>query len=380
VQRRTHTNRSQVGKVAEEHFVVTNRSPFPKLWMEIRDHSTLPEHRASRVINSLGPRQARTWSVKTRCRQRGRFLLGPVSLSSGDPFGLFTLHRQLTHLRGTSFIVYPATVDLLAFAPMIGPLSGGGTMRRRTHHVTTNVSGIREYAPGDSFNRIHWPSTARTGQLMSKEFELDPMADVWLILDLDRTAQAESISAELAGQAELLLPWERPSKLRLASSTVEYGVTIAASLTKHFISRDQAVGFIGYGRHREVIPADRGERQLTKILELLAVISAEGRVPIGEVVAAEGTHLGRNTTAIIITATTQDYWSLAAYDLNRRNVNVVAIVLESESFGDPSNNEHVAARLAASGVLTYLVREGDDLAQVLMTPYGQSAIPVKYQV
>ena len=380
VQRHTHTNRSQVGKMAEEHFVVTNRGPLPKLWLEVRDRSTLPEHTASKVVDSLGPRQARTWSVKTRCRQRGRFLLGPVTLTSGDPFGLFTMQRQLNHLAETSFIVYPATVDLPFFAPMMGPLSGGGSLRRRTHYVTTNVSGVREYAPGDSFNRIHWPSTARTGRLISKEFELDPTADVWLFLDLERAAHIELIWAEPDGRAEMLLPWERPSKLRLAPSTLEYAVTIGASLTKHFLSRDQAVGFIGYGRHREVIPADRGERQLTKILELLAVISAEGRIPIGEVVAAEGAHLGRNTTAVIVTATDRDYWVSAAYELNRRSVNVVAVVLESQSFGSSTSNEAMAAQLAAAGVLTYMVREGDNLVQELATPYGHVGTQAKYQV
>jgi uncharacterized protein (DUF58 family) len=380
VDRRTHTNRSQVGKMAEEYFQVTNRGLFPKLWMEVRDHSTLPDHLASRVVDSLGRRQTRTWSVKTRCRQRGRFLLGPVSLSSGDPFGLFGMRRQLSHLRESVFIVYPATVDLPFFAPMLGPLSGGGTMRRRTHYVTTNVSSVREYAPGDSFNRIHWPSTARTGRLISKEFELDPTADVWLFLDLDRSSHVEAIWTEPEARGELLLPWERPSKLRLVPSTLEYAVTIVASLTKHFIGQDQAVGFIGYGRHREMIPADRGERQLTKILELLAVIGAEGRIPISEVLAAEGAHLGRNTTAIVVTSTNQDYWIPAAYDLNRRSVNVVSIVVESQSFGNPESNERIAAQLAASGILTYLVREGDDLVQALMIPYGQGGIPAKYQV
>jgi uncharacterized protein (DUF58 family) len=59
-------------------------------------------------------------------------------------------------------------------------------------YVTTNVAGVREYAPGDSFNRIHWPSTARAGRLIVKEFELDPTADIWLFLDMQREVQAGS--------------------------------------------------------------------------------------------------------------------------------------------------------------------------------------------
>lgn len=372
VERRTPANRSQVGKIAEEHFAVINRGPFPKLWLEVHDHSTLPGHHASRVISSLGRKQSRTWSIKTRCLQRGRYLLGPVSLTSGDPLGLFVRHRPLPHLGASTFIVYPAILDLPFFAPLMGPLSGGDAMHRRTHFVTTNVAGIRDYVPGDSFNRIHWPSTARTGRLISKEFELDPTADVWLFLDLDRVAHVEGELPE-PGPEITGLPWERSFHLELAPSTVEYAVTIMASLAKHFTDQDQAVGLIGYSRHREVIPADRGERQLTKILELLAVIQAEGRIPLSNVLAAEAAPLGRNTTVVLVTPTTDEQAIMAAYDLQRRGITVVAIILDAESFGGAVSNRHVYGRLAAAGILTYVVHKGDDLAHALMSVPGRAA-------
>ena len=79
-------------------------------------------------------------------------------------------------------MVYPPTYPLPGFSPPVGQVSGGDALRRRTHYVTTNVAGVRDYVPGDSFNRIHWPSTARTNRLIVKEFELDPLSDVWLML------------------------------------------------------------------------------------------------------------------------------------------------------------------------------------------------------
>ena len=36
---------------------------------------------------------------------------------------------------------------------------------------------IREFAPGDSFNRIHWRTTARHGEIQVKEFDLEQTAD-----------------------------------------------------------------------------------------------------------------------------------------------------------------------------------------------------------
>lgn len=372
VDRYARTDRSQVGKIAEERFVVRNRGLLPKLWLEVRDDSTLPQHHASRVISPLGSRKMNTWTVKTRCLQRGRFRLGPLTLASGDPLGLFRTSRPVDELGESTFIVYPATVDVPVFAPLVGFLPGGDTMQRRTPYVTTNVAGVRDYAPGDSFNRIHWPSSARTGRLISKEFELDPTADVWLFLDLERAAQAELVWARLAAQREPRLPWEPGPELTLMPSTVEYGVTIVASLAKHFIARDRAVGFIAYSQHREVIPADRGERQLTKILETLAVIRADGRIPLAEIIAAEGTHLRRNTTAILVTSTDQNYWIAAARDLAHRGIKAIAVLIDPHTFGHPRSNESMTTELAISSIPAYLVREGDDIASALARPFAKA--------
>jgi uncharacterized protein (DUF58 family) len=89
-------------------------------------------------------------------------------------------------------VVTPHTVPITRFSPPVGYLPGGEAMHRRTPYVTASVSGVRDYAPGDSFNRIHWPSTARTSRLISKEFELDPLSDVWIFLDMHDDAQAET--------------------------------------------------------------------------------------------------------------------------------------------------------------------------------------------
>lgn len=363
VARYTRGRTSQVGKLAEEQFEVSNRSRLPKLWLEVRDHSTLPGHHTSRVLNSLGGKRRQRWMVRTYCQQRGRFRLGPMTLSSGDPLGLFHMQRRLPAT--STIIVYPATVDVPAFAPSAGYLPGGEAMRRRTHYITTNVSGVRDYAPGDSFSRIHWRSTARTGRLMVKEFELDPTADVWLFLDTDSSAHVAAPwvpEMERRGPAVL---WKERERLELIPSTEEYSVTVAASLAKHFLARDRAVGLIAHSRRREVIQPDRGERQLNKILETLAVIEARGRIPIAQVVAAEGRHLSRNTTLIIITPSTAMDWVATLRDLRRRGVQGVAVLLAANTFGVAPSWKTTQAELIASGILTYLVRRGDSLAAAL---------------
>ena len=51
IRREARRQQAQVGEVFEETFQVRNRSFIPKLWVEVRDHSTLPGHQAAAVIS-----------------------------------------------------------------------------------------------------------------------------------------------------------------------------------------------------------------------------------------------------------------------------------------------------------------------------------------
>ena len=366
VDRETLSGRSQVGKVAEERFVLRNRGFLPKLWLEVRDHSELPEHRASMVIQGLGPGGEHGWTVRTTCRRRGRYRLGPLSLISGDPFGLFLRRRELTPV--SSIVVFPLVIDLPRFGALSGELAGGGTLHRRTHYVTTNVAGVREYYPGDSFNRIHWPSTARTGRLIVKEFELDPTADVWICIDMEQAVHLERPPQEAAdAHGDLpLLPARRATALD--PSTEEYAVAAAASIARYFIQCKRAVGLVAYGETREVVQPDRGERQLSKILETLAVLRAGGKVSIDRVLAAEGTLVGRNSVMVVVTPSTDRAWATVLRDLGRRGVHGIGVVIDPEGFGSRHKAGDILAALASAGILSYQVREGEALAAALTTP------------
>jgi uncharacterized protein (DUF58 family) len=362
LKRATRTQHSQVGRFFEETLELANRSRWPKLWVEVRDFSDLPGHHASRVVNSLRERSASRWLVRTLCQQRGRFVLGPITITSGDPLGLFRFAREIP---GTSsLVVKPLIVPITRFSPPVGYLPGGEAMHRRTPYVTASVSGVRDYAPGDSFNRIHWPSTARTSRLISKEFELDPLSDVWIFLDMHDDAQAETPYAFDTSEP---MPWlqRRSEQPALPPSTIEYGVTIAASLAQHFLQADREVGFLSYAGTRELIQPDRGERQLSRLMEILAVIQATGHIPISQVLAGEGARLARHTTLIVITPSTDHRWVTALRGLRSRGVHGVAVLLAGRTFGPAPDWAPVLADLQSSGLPTYLVRHDDDLAVTL---------------
>jgi uncharacterized protein (DUF58 family) len=369
VRRLTRTRRSQVGQYAEEQFEVTNQNLWPKLWLELEDKSTLPWHAASRVVNSLRHNGTQRWVVKTLCTQRGRFRLGPVVLHSGDPLGVFHNQQQLA---STGYlVVYPLTLDVTAFEPSVSELSGGEARHRRTYQITTNVAGVRDYVTGDSLNRIHWPSSARARRLMVKEFELDPTADVWIYLDLFAPAAAGLPFTPQPPEPALFAAHTRQKRrahLELPPNTTEYGVTIAASLARYFIARNRAVGMNSRGRTREFVQADRGERQLNKFLEALAVVDAAGDLPFADLVATDGVRLNRNDTLLAISADDRPGWATALQMLQRRGVNSIAIVLDGATFGAPRDYDPLISELSATGIPTYRIRRDDQLDRVLSEP------------
>jgi uncharacterized protein (DUF58 family) len=360
----TRSLRATVGRPLEEQFRLYNTSWLPKVWLVVRDESDLPDHRAGRVIHSLGPHREHTWIVRTVCQRRGRFRLGPMAVSTGDPFGLFEFERYLGQT--TSVVVYPATVPLLGFPRPRGDISGGDALRRRTHYVTTNAAGVRDYAPGDGFNRIHWPSTARHAALIVKEFELDPLRDVWIFLDLERDAHVPEPAREVAATQSPLRPWwTMLADGSLFPSTEEYAIAAAASIAEHFLRRRRAVGLVAYGQRREVIQADRGERQLGKVLELLAVLRAEGRVPFRDVLLTESRALARGVTLVAVSPSPRLEWAEAALLLDRAGLRVVSIVVDGASFGGPPGAALLVQRFGLTGIPALVLRNGDALEAAL---------------
>ena len=373
--RYTRTSRAQVGRPFEEYFPLRNTSRLPKLWVVVRDDSDMAHHHASRVIHNLRPRQEYGWTIRTLCERRGRFRLGPIVISSSDPLGLFEFQRSLPQTG--SVVVYPATVPMQSFPDPMGTLPGGDALRRRTHHITTNASGVREYVPGDSFNRIHWRSTAHRDQLIVKEFELDPLTDAWIFLDMDLSVhfRVPIDDAEVALR-EREPWWARVEKFRLEPSTEEYAVTLAASVAEFFIRQRRAVGLVAYGQRREVIQADRDERQLSKILDTLAALRPEGRIPFGEVLGVEGIRLARGTVMVAITPSTRKGWAETALYLDRIGLRVVTILVDAASFTGPLGSDLLQERLLATGAVSVIVRNGDSIKEVLDAFPPRRTVPV----
>jgi uncharacterized protein (DUF58 family) len=287
--------------------------------------------------------------------------------------------------------VYPPLFTVENFPAPPGLLPGGEALRRQTHQITPNAAGVREYYPGDPLNRIHWLSTARRSRFMVKEFELDPLADVWIFIDSDSNVQASLPIENNKDAVDNFWDWlpllELPaftdpvistdlrggiSHIGLPPSTEEYSVSISASLARYFLQEGRAVGLVSFARNFTLLPPDRSGRQLWKILEALALIKADGNLPLSSWVETEARHLARGSIVIMITPSVNPDIIFLVDRLNHMGLKPVLILLDISSFGRLPGSDGIYSQVKHMGIPIYRIAKGDDLGALLSAGPGRA--------
>ena len=339
--------RTHVGEVLQAVYRVENHDWVGKPWVELWNESTLPSSLPGRVVGMRGQGR-RQWLAKVTLTRRGSYRLGALRVRTGDPLGLFTSEMLIGH--PTSVVVFPEVVNLPHWRLPPSPIDGTAPTKRRYEAATPLVSGVRPYVHGDAINRIHWLSSARHGELHVKEFDLEQAADLWIVLDLDR-----SVHAGVGTDA-----------------SVESAVTIAASIALRTLADNRSVAMTASARRIQLHQPDRGPRVEQKLLHLLANVQADGTVPLAEVLNATLPQLRRGMTLCLITGSTDRTWVRALSVLRRKGVGALVILLDRSSYvstdpDEPARAELAAVRHALSeyDVEHRLVQRGDDIAEAI---------------
>lgn len=368
VKRHNRGFRQPLGQLFEEQFEVKNCSRFPRLWLKIEDFSNLAGKGGSRVLSWIGHKSERRYSSYQFLCKRGVFSLSPTCISSGDPFGVFGFSRTIEN--SNRLLVLPFLVELNQFFSPCGLLPLGKSHYKNWQMVPPKTSGIREYGPRDPLNHIHWPTTARRDRLMVKEFEQDPQADIWLFLDSQKEIHNDYHVSDYLPTQQIFqgsLWWLKRPKFQLPHSSYEYAISIAASLAKYFTRNGQVVGFVSDGQKLTNLPAERGERQLLKILETLSFMKCEGKIPLGGVIRAQAARLHKGSTAVIITTTETIHIHSAIDELIKRNIHPIMVLIDIYSFSGMIKTSDMMGKIQGYQIPYVVVKNGDDLKTVLET-------------
>jgi uncharacterized protein (DUF58 family) len=191
-----------------------------------------------------------TWRTAGTCGRRGVYQRGGTRIRSGDPLGIFQV--EIERPESAALMVMPPVIPLPSIEVMPGGWLGDGRPRPDAPEKTVSAATVREYAAGDSLRLVHWPSSARRGELFVRLLDGAPAGDWWIALDFDAGVQAAYDEGD---------------------STGELGVILAASLADQGLRNHRPVGLIANGEPPLWIRPQFGADRRWEMLRALATLN-----------------------------------------------------------------------------------------------------------
>jgi uncharacterized protein (DUF58 family) len=251
-----------------------------------------------------------------------------------------------------STIVFPrlVTLDGLAF------LEAAPTPERAMHATPRRGTGpeylgIREYRIGDSMRHVHWPSTARHGELMVREFEREQTRRLAIVVDAVADAASEQ-----------------------GTTPLDVACSVAASVAFAAHAAGQGVRLISAAAG-EPISLSRADPRA--VLRWLAELGPGAGLPVARLLGELGPEVLGAETVLVVAPTWRSNAGPeledAVSDLARRAPRVVVALVEVDRFDGLDRTPHLddveasdlARRLEARGALALPVGAGVDLRRAL---------------
>jgi uncharacterized protein (DUF58 family) len=221
------------------------------------------------VVTGIPPRERQVVSYTFVCRRRGRFTVGPSTIVMTDPFGLARV--RVSAGSTNELIVYPAVEDLDMKGLAVQGAGSGDSAVRHLYRSAAEFYTMREYVTGDDLRRIHWPSVARTGQLMIRQDETTRRSVATIFLDNRQTALGSS-----------------------GSGGFERAVSVAATVGRSLVRAGFAVRLARVDAPADVVTEER-------LLEALADVTHSRERGIGNALRAIRATVVNDSTLVLVT-------------------------------------------------------------------------------
>lgn len=302
------------------------------------------------LVERLPPGVAATLRYEVVPIRRGIYPGGPVELASASPFGISLARRRFQ--LGSPMIVHPRWVPLRSF-PLLEAASTPNEPlhERRRRGAGLEFYGLRDYRSGDSLRHVHWPSTARGGRLLVREFEEQLASRLGIVIDA-----GERVGKEPA-------------------TTFEDAVACAASLLVYALEAGHPVQLLCDSKEglRHLLDPARIDA-----LDWLAALEADGRRGLARVAEEAIGEIHRRSTNVLIFPGTRrnvEEAPRAVSILQERSARVIAVMLSAPSYDAasssalrPEEEQRLIDQLEAARTIVYRVRMGEGLEHCLSEP------------
>ncbi|KQR11156.1 DUF58 domain-containing protein [Cellulomonas sp. Leaf334] len=198
-------NPVHAGEEAQIEVVITATDPAARvrlagLKFAEQAATELSGGRPLRARVTRAPRRV-TVTYSVQAARRGRWPLGPLVVTRGDPFGVVRTSATLGEQAEVS--VWPAVVPLPTPSDVLVGEPDRVALGARS--PSTDDASLRDYREGDDLRRVHWSSSARKGALMVRSDERAGMRPVSVLLDLPARATSLEWSISLAASMSLAM-------------------------------------------------------------------------------------------------------------------------------------------------------------------------------
>lgn len=313
----------RIGEKVKVTVKLTNSSFLPILWMYAEETlpKKMPHEGTIKRLLIIPPKRNFHLTYSLTLTRRGCHAIGPIVLETGDVFGLY---KRTRIDRRRDFVTVLPPYDIIE-EYQVGQERklGGFAAARSIFEDPTRIRGVREYRRGDAMKRIHWKSTARRGELVSKIF--DPVIESGATVVLDFHKESWKTARSTAP--------ERPPEemgLELACTVCRYltdggwrvgffsngrdplslpGITIAQAKSTDSLSAALHAARMGWQDDRLepiAIRAKRGPEQFDLIHENLGRLEMSDGLRIESLLMEELPHIERQQALVIVTADVTD--------------------------------------------------------------------------
>jgi uncharacterized protein (DUF58 family) len=272
---------------------------------------------------------------------RGRYRLGPGRLSARDPLGVARVERDVPP--GATVLVRPRVPEIGALFTESGARGEGGRRAHIRRPSGLEPHGVREYIEGEPLRAVHWPTSARRGELMVRELEDAPRDSVAIVLDVD--------AATAVGPA--------------GRSSLDDAVRSAAGLVRAHAGRSRRALLVVAAPQPGIHRVQSLGRDWDAALDALAAVEPMEATPLRELVTARGV-LAAVPEVVVVTVrpeVVED--ALVARRAIGRFCAVVAVDAQTYAGRAPADASRSLLRLASAGVTIAVVRNGDRLEEAL---------------
>lgn len=163
------------------------------------------------MASRIEPGSSITFSYILQAKNRGRYYLGPTEVVMRDRLGLHYYTRTLE--AETEILVYPTWKDVRRMESLGKQRQLGlmfGAHRTRVVGMGTDFAGFRAYTPGDAFRKIDWKTSAKRGNLMVKQYEMEKNVQIVCMIDTSGSmgnGYPDNTKLEYAIRAAVLLTY-----------------------------------------------------------------------------------------------------------------------------------------------------------------------------